>query len=192
MPSLPASLALPPRSRLALLAAIFVPLALLGLLVDSENPLFLTYTDPRILEFLLGALIGRLWLAGAIPSPAAGLGLIAVAIAGLAFVGLTYVGFNAWVLGPLAAALVTGVLALEKAGGSPHRAPLTWLGDSSYSIYLWHTFAISVVAKAAGRCRCRRRWPWSSRSFQARPSASCFTSCWRSPGGAVAQAAGPA
>ena len=27
--------------------------------------------------------------------------------------------------------------------------PAAYLGDSSYSIYLWHTMAVSVVAKAA-------------------------------------------
>src|SRR5262249_48004240 len=90
-------------SRLLLLAAVFVPLAALGLLVDSENPLFLTYADPRILEFLLGAVIARLWLDGRIPSPATGFGLIAIAVAGFAFVGITWQGFNAWVIGPLSA-----------------------------------------------------------------------------------------
>ena len=55
--------------------------------------------------------------------------------------------FDALVCGPLAAALVVGVLALE-AGRRVRFVPAAvLLGDASYSIYLWHTFAISVIAK---------------------------------------------
>lgn len=144
------ALALPPKARLAALAGVFVPLAAAGLLLDSRNPFFLTYTDPIILEFLIGALIGKFWLDGKVPGPRAGLGLVALALLGFAFVGLTYIGFGPLVFGPLAAALVTGMLALEKGGALRHIRPITYLGDASYSIYLWHTMAISVVAKLAG------------------------------------------
>ena len=142
-------LLLPAKARLAALAGGFGALVLLGLLVDSDNPLFTTYTDPLILEFLAGAMIGKLWLDKAIPSPVIGIVLIIAALAGFAFVGITYVGFDALVFGPLAAALLIGVLALEKAGAVQRLRPAAYLGDSSYSIYLWHTMAISVVAKAA-------------------------------------------
>ena len=121
----------------------------LALSASSDNPLFLTYTNPLILEFLAGALIGRLWLDGKVPSPAIGIGLIAVAAVGFAFVGITYIGFNAFVLGPLAAALLVGVLALERAAMTPRLWLPAYLGDASYSIYLWHTLAISVAIKAA-------------------------------------------
>ena len=53
--------------------------------------------------------------------------------------------------GPLAAALVLGVLALEARGLIRPFALPTLLGNASYSIYLWHTFAISVVAKVGER-----------------------------------------
>ena len=143
------TLVLPSKARLAVLGVILVSLAGAGMLVDSSNPLFLTYTNPIILEFLLGALIGKLWLDRAIPSPAAGIALIIAALAGFAFVGITYLGFNAFVFGPLSAALLVGVLALEKGGVVGRIGPAAYIGDSSYSIYLWHTMAISVVAKFA-------------------------------------------
>jgi exopolysaccharide production protein ExoZ len=142
-------LLLPSRTRLAALAFVFIGLAAFGLTRSSGNPIFATYTDPIILEFLIGALIGKLWLEDKIPSPAAGLALIAVAFLGFAFVGVTYIGFGPFAFGPLAAALLIGVLALEKSGALREVRPLTYLGDSSYSIYLWHTMAISVVAKFA-------------------------------------------
>ena len=49
----------------------------------------------------------------------------------------------------LAAALLVGVLALEKGGVVGRIGPAAYIGDSSDSIYLWHTMAISVVAKFA-------------------------------------------
>jgi exopolysaccharide production protein ExoZ len=143
------TLLLPSARRLPALAGLFIVLAIIGLSFDSNNPLFRTYTNPAILEFLLGAVIGKFWLDEKIPSPASGLALILLAVFGFAFVGVTYVGFHPFVFGPLAAALVTGVLSLERAGMVSNIPPLTWLGDASYSIYLWHTLAVSVVAKFA-------------------------------------------
>ncbi len=139
-----------PRARLAALAAIFLPLAAAGFFIHSRNPLWLTYTNPIILEFLLGALIGKFWLEGRVPGPWTGLGLIVLALAGFAFVGVTYFGFGPFVFGPLATALVVGTLALERSGVVGHKRLLAYLGDASYSIYLWHTLAISVAVKVAG------------------------------------------
>jgi exopolysaccharide production protein ExoZ len=135
--------------RLAALASIFIVLAGFGLIWTSGNPVFATYTDPIILEFLIGAFIGKLWLEGRIPSPAMGAALVVAALLGFAFVGATYIGFGPLAFGPLAAALLIGVLALEKAGAIRDIRPMRYLGDGSYSIYLWHTMAISVVAKLA-------------------------------------------
>lgn len=144
-----ACLLLPSKIRLAGLASVFVGLAALGFIRSSGNPVLATYTDPIILEFLIGALIGKLWLDGRIPSPATGAVLIVAALLGFAFVGATHVGFGPLSFGPLAAALLVGVLALEKGDAVRHVRPMLYLGDASYSVYLFHTFAISVVAKLA-------------------------------------------
>ncbi len=143
------ALFLPARQRLGALAALFLALVAAGWLLRPEAPVLRTWTDPLLLEFLAGMVIGEVWLKGAAPSPAAGIALLTTAVAGFAFVGATYAGFNALVLGPLAAALVLGVLSFEKHGAVPRLPVATYLGDASYSIYLWHTMAISVVARAA-------------------------------------------
>jgi exopolysaccharide production protein ExoZ len=143
-----AALFLPARRRLAALAGLFLALAAAGWLFAPETPILKTWTDPLLLEFLVGIAIGEAWLRGAVPSPASGIALIAVALVGFAFVGVTYAGFTPFVLGPLAAALVLGVLAFERHAAVPRLPLATYLGDSSYSTYLWHTMAISVVAKA--------------------------------------------
>jgi len=142
-------LLLPSRMRLPALGAVFVALTATGYLLDAGNALFLTYTDPIILEFLLGAGIGKLWLEDRVPSAVAGLVLVVIAIAGFALIGVTGVGFGPFAFGPLASALLIGVLALERGGALGHVRVATYLGDSSYSIYLFHTMAISVVAKFA-------------------------------------------
>jgi exopolysaccharide production protein ExoZ len=142
-------LLLPSGRRLPVLAAIFLLLAGCGLLSDSQNPLFVTYTNPLLLEFLLGTLIGRLWLSGRMPPAKAGAGLIVLSLCGFAFVGVTLEGFSPFILGPLAALLLVGTLALEDAGAVPRSRLFSYVGDGSYSIYLWHTFAVSAVAKAA-------------------------------------------
>ncbi|MSP45671.1 MAG: hypothetical protein EXQ83_07360 [Xanthobacteraceae bacterium] len=42
---------------------------------------------------------------------------------------------------------VTGAVGLEKAGRVPHWPVLSLAGDACYSIYLTHTFVISVLGK---------------------------------------------
>jgi exopolysaccharide production protein ExoZ len=140
---------LPVGRRLVTLATIFLLLSGCGLLLGTQDPLLATYTSPLILEFLLGTLVGRLWLGGRMPPAKMGAGLVVLSLCGFAFVGITLQGFNPFILGPLAALLLIGTLALEDAGMMGRSKLLSRLGDGSYSIYLWHTFAISAVAKAA-------------------------------------------
>lgn len=81
----------------------------------------------------------------------AGLALVAIGVSGFAALAVFRLPFDEFVLGPLAVLLVVGTLALESRGWfRPRRLP-TLLGDASYSIYLWHTFAISVVVKVCAR-----------------------------------------
>ncbi|MGB3645657.1 MAG: acyltransferase [Mesorhizobium sp.] len=143
-----ASLFLRSRWRPPALTMLFLALVATGLLTDPQMSAPRIWTDPLLLEFLLGMALGEIWLRGVIPPSAWGGALAAFAVAGFAFVGITYRGFMPFVLGPLAAALVLGVLAFEKKE-KVARVPLAaYFGDASYSIYLWHTLAISVVAKA--------------------------------------------
>jgi exopolysaccharide production protein ExoZ len=43
--------------------------------------------------------------------------------------------------------LVAGAVTLEERRGAPDIAPLRALGDASYSVYLVHALAISIVAR---------------------------------------------
>ncbi|WP_440657858.1 acyltransferase family protein [Ensifer adhaerens] len=144
------TLLLPRSRRLPAIAGSFSALVAIGFAVDSDNALFVTYTRPIILEFVAGMIVAELWLRGRVPGAMSGLMLFAGAFSGFAAVAVLHLPFDEFILGPLAVMLVLGTLALEAQGWfRPSRLPMM-LGDASYSIYLWHTFAISVVVKACG------------------------------------------
>lgn len=105
-------------------------------------------TLTRAWEFGTGALLAFapvparvLWRRGA-----AGLGWLAIPIAGLAFGADTHLPGLAALVPVLAAATVIG----GRGGAAAHWQwggwrPITWVGDHSYSIYLWH-WPLLVVA----------------------------------------------
>ncbi|RWX79326.1 acyltransferase [Neorhizobium lilium] len=139
-----------PGLRLALLGSIFGLLTILGMLFRPADPLVAFYTAPVILEFVAGAVIAKLWQRGALPPASLGAVMAVLALAGFATIQILRMEFGPWTCGPLAVMLVIGALAIETRGKLPQFPALAYLGDSSYSIYLWHTFAISVALKAAG------------------------------------------
>jgi len=138
---------LKPALRLPALALLFGLLVADGILLRPESPLLGFYTAPVILEFVAGAALAKLWLGQRLPSPFFGLLLICVSIAGFAAIHLLKLEFDAWSCGPLAVMLVLGALAIEASGKLPDLPAVTYLGDSSYSIYLWHTFAVSIMVQ---------------------------------------------
>ncbi len=142
-----AALLLPRRWRFVAIGALFAALVVAGQVIDSDNALLLTYTHPIILEFVTGMAIGMLWLQRRVPGRLTGILLIMAGLGGFAAIHLLGLPFDTWTCGPLATALVLGVVSLEANGGIARAALPAFLGDASYSIYLWHTFAISVVAK---------------------------------------------
>ncbi|NRQ16381.1 acyltransferase family protein [Ensifer sesbaniae] len=141
-----------PRSRrLLAITACFLLLVGLGYAIDSDNALFVAYTRPIILEFVAGMIIAELWLRGRVRGSNVGWAFVATAISGFSALAVFRLPFDEFVLGPLAVMLVVGTLALEDRGWFRGRGMPMLLGDASYSIYLWHTFAISVVVKVCAR-----------------------------------------
>jgi exopolysaccharide production protein ExoZ len=143
------ALFLPRQWRLLFLTVVFGLFFVAGLILDPASAALDTYTRPIILEFLGGVFIAELWLRRWIAGTSLGLACVGAALCGFAAIFLMGAEFDEFVCGPLAMALVFGMVSLET-GGSIGRVPaLTYLGDASYSIYLWHTLAISVAVKAA-------------------------------------------
>ncbi|MEZ2218450.1 acyltransferase family protein [Rhizobium sp. RCC_161_2] len=146
-----AALFLSRRIRLFCIASIFAAFVVAGVIFSPQSPLLLTYTRPIILEFVAGILLAELWLAGTIPKAGLGFILIIAALSGFAAIQLLHLDFNELTCGPLAVALVLGTVSLERGGKLPDIPLLTYLGNASYSIYLWHTLAVSVVLKLMAR-----------------------------------------
>jgi peptidoglycan/LPS O-acetylase OafA/YrhL len=136
-------------------------LTLLGWLLRGElTGLAIFYTDPLLLEFLLGVVIGFLYRRWS-PGRKTALLLLLPGIAlGLLFM-LTSFGDYQAVLAPppplrylhaifwgsAAALIVAGCVFLEKSNAFIPRHPLILLlGDASYSIYLFHMIVLGLIA----------------------------------------------
>lgn len=141
------SLYLTRRWRLPLISTLLILLVVYGAVSDIDSVALFTFTRPIILEFLAGIVIGEFWIKGKLPSAALGSAMVAATLGGFAYLQVARMPFDALLCGPLAAGLVVGVLAIEREW-KPRKIPvLALLGDASYSIYLWHSFAIAVIAK---------------------------------------------
>jgi exopolysaccharide production protein ExoZ len=134
---------IPIRWRLASLLATMACLVIAGKIIGpSQSPFVWVYTDPLLLEFGAGALIGYLWVRNALQLPLIASGL-AIAAGSYLLVFRDSPPFMSYSQ-KLGAVLVVG--------GCLHptlralRSPvLLALGDASYSIYLTHIFTLGAL-----------------------------------------------
>jgi exopolysaccharide production protein ExoZ len=135
------------RVRVAMLALTFICLVVLGLLVRPTSPILRAYTDPMVLEFAAGAALGLIWKEGLLGwAPAWPMILAAIILYGVAF-SMNDLHYRALLYGAPALLIFAGTLRFEQTSAvSLYPVPL-FLGDASYSIYLWHGLGISVAAK---------------------------------------------
>lgn len=137
--------------RLAALSAIFLASTAFYLAVLPTNPLLHTMGNPIILEFLIGAAIGALYLRGHVRSigPNAGVALL---VGGLFFMSALFDSRDferVATAGLGAAALMLALLSLESRGGLRSWPLLILLGDASYSIYLVHPLVLTLARLGA-------------------------------------------
>ncbi|MBK7614786.1 MAG: acyltransferase [Burkholderiales bacterium] len=140
------SLLFPKRWQVMFVAGVLLVLVLAGQwLGPFSSAAFLTYTSPLLIEFAGGVLIAEIWMRDAI-SPKAWVS-IAMTVGGgaaLLMCGLfplpTYVQISG------ACLVVAGVLSKNLKFGNSKEMLL--LGDSSYSLYLTHIFALGALRLA--------------------------------------------
>lgn len=145
------ALSLAPRLRLVLLTGLFTGLVIVGLVLKPRDAIGLTVTDPLVLEFVAGMWIavlmrGRRGMPAAVAVSAVALGLAMLLIipfwGGLAERLACLVG---------AALCIAGAVSLDLRGATPNLRLPRFLGDASYSTYLWHGVAVSVAGGLGAR-----------------------------------------
>lgn len=131
----------------AVAGGLLVAAVALGLVVDSDDPRFLTWTSPILLLFLAGILLARLWsrrdfaaLLWLLPLGAAAL-LVGslIPFAEGPRLGLISVG---------AVLVMAGTLAFQDRFPTLRLRLLGAIGDASYSLYLSHTILMIFLYKA--------------------------------------------
>jgi exopolysaccharide production protein ExoZ len=138
----------PARGLLALTGFFFASIVT-GILLRPHDPLAVMATNGLLLEFVMGVWIGRLSLRYGLPKAMGGLALVGA-------IGCYAAGFvwgydrlpSAIMWGIPSAMLVMGAVIFEQRStmGLLHPVQrLSWLGDSSYSLYLCHILLITLV-----------------------------------------------
>jgi exopolysaccharide production protein ExoZ len=146
-----AGLLAPTRLRPWLVSAALLALVAVRPLLDGQNPLVATYTDPILLEFAAGIWLGKAWSERRLPGATFGWAFVAMGLAlfaGVAVAGLDVSQARVLLWGVPAFLLVAGAVSVERAGPVPSLPPLRILGDASYSLYLVHGLAISAALRA--------------------------------------------
>ena len=145
-------LALSARRALAVLSALMVGLVALGALGAPTGEAARLATNPLLLEFLAGAVIGLYFMEGGrLPKPLAliALGAGTAAILATAFVSGDLPLLIVW--GGPSVLIVAGTVGLDVAGRFPSRlGRLTPLGDSSYALYLVHAVILPPMTLMIG------------------------------------------
>ena len=151
-------LAIAPHRLVRLVGALLFTIVGLGLILRPDVTALRFWCDAIVLEFLAGMVVGRLYLSGfrigALPATLlAGLAVASFAVAAGYGEPRGLWRLLAWG-GPALLLLLAAVL-----GPSPALPrPLTWLGDASYSLYLFH-LPVLLVFKQIGP---RLALPWDA------------------------------
>lgn len=154
------SLLLTRSRRLPLIATVLVALPLAGWLLKPAGVLEF-YTEPILLEFLFGVLIGQWFARGGEIRSGASLALMLVALLAFFTVGLLGNEHNRlWSWGVPLALLVVGALGAPGLAQGAVRNFSKLLGDASYSLYLVQFIVLSPAAKILGKLSQSLALPW--------------------------------
>jgi len=142
------ALTLPERIYLRFLVFIIATLVCIGLLLTPSSPIAATYTQPILLEFAAGLMLGWARRNSLLPGFAGGTALIAIAVVALVTLQVAQIAVDTWrvvMWGIPAVCIVAGTLGIEAAGRLPIWRALSLAGDASYSTYLLHPQLVAVI-----------------------------------------------
>jgi exopolysaccharide production protein ExoZ len=128
------------------LTVIFASCAMIGMVLRPEHPIAAMATNPLLLEFCMGIWIARLTISYALPRLG---GWLAIAGATCLYAAGLMWGYDrapsAIMWGVPSALLIAGMVIIEQTGRAELMRRLSWLGDSSYVLYLCHILLITLV-----------------------------------------------
>jgi exopolysaccharide production protein ExoZ len=130
---------LPKIYRLAALIVTMVWLVVVGVITGPfTDAVLITYTDPMLIEFAAGVIIGYLFMTDRIPKS-----VLASALMVAVGAGILSVRFDLAMSIPACCLIIIGVL--NPAFRDYKSSLFLLLGDASYSIYLVHLFSLGLL-----------------------------------------------
>lgn len=142
-----ATLLLECRWRLLAVLTTLCTLVVAGMVLGDSGPIAATYTSPLLVLFGAGMILGYFYSKRRVVfAPLVRNRWIAVSmiVSGFVLLGGPWSGGEPDLF-VSAILIVLGVVALDVSGMTPHWAFLALLGDASYSLYLDHTFMLSIT-----------------------------------------------
>lgn len=143
------ALFLPRRAGISALVAVFVILTASHAFIPARMQILNFWSNPIILEFLMGIALAAVYVSGFRVSVSAGL---AIAIGGFGLLSLFYLiewqpAALRFVWGGVPALIICGGLALSEQRSSSSRIYqfLVLCGSASYSLYLSHLFTVKLI-----------------------------------------------
>lgn len=129
--------------RLVCLTGIFIIAIISGILMTPKGPILLTYTNPRLAEFLAGAWIGATHSTNLNRNQF----IIYIFMCSIFILILAVMSIFSRELffGAISIMILSSFLLLEKLNRVPKIAFIKLLGDASYAVYLFQQFAFDGV-----------------------------------------------
>lgn len=137
-----------PRYHLASAFLSLATLVTLHFTLPLESAPARQWTNPLLLELLAGLCLGKACTSGLLRHAILGWVLSACAIAAFTtahFMAYEHGPWRALQMGLPALALVAGLVMIESHHGMIRIKLMEFLGDASYSIYLWHGFFLTIA-----------------------------------------------
>jgi len=152
---------LPIRQAVPAIIGLLLALATLGAVVPFQSAPLRFWTDPIILEFAFGIVVGVVFLSGWRPGRTVGFCMLVVGIALFAWLnrsGDIPGGWGRALMAGLPLALVMAGALFAFPGPLPRLRLLSAVGDASYALYLFHPMVIRSLSILWGRSGFASGW----------------------------------
>ncbi len=153
----------PRRPAVMMSSLVLISIVIIGRVLPSLPPSVVRWSDPILIEFIFGMLIGLAYREGMkLPKP---LALTIIGVGGLLLIATQHItdeGLRSFTFGIPAALIVTGSSLGRFALASPLWRPLLLVGDASYALYLLHPIPARFFVLASRWIGISLgRFPWS-------------------------------